>query len=157
MDVIEPEWSAGSTGEEDDTSVGFVRTQELIVRHTNQGLETKSDEASATRDSLKEDLCTAPATGTVNPVTEGIAPGMPPEGLGAAKQEPDIHSPVSGPRVAQTGAQEASTLTSILPNLPVVNRRLPPAFILQAERQAATEYRAKVERSRLRRDGRWGA
>jgi hypothetical protein len=49
--------------------------------------------------------------------------------------------------------QEASTGPSIPTRLPEADLRPTPAFILQAERQAAAEYRPKVESSRLRREG----
>jgi hypothetical protein len=152
---IEHGWCSGAAGNEDDTQVGLLRTQELIVRQAHQGLETETHEASPTQDGLKEDLSMVPTTGTMNPVTESMAPRMPPEGHVAAKQEQDIHSSVRGLRTAQMAAQEATTVPSVPARLPVVNRRLPPAFILRAQQQVADALRAKGEVCRLRRAGQW--
>jgi hypothetical protein len=45
---------------------------------------------------------------------------------------------------AQTAAQGAAAAPSVPASPPAINRRLPPAFVLRAERQAAKAYRAKA-------------
>jgi hypothetical protein len=143
--------------DDDDPQVGLLRTQEMIVRPAWLGLETETHEALPTQDGLKQDLSTAPATGLMNPITEGTAPRMPSEGRTAAEQEQDVPSPVRDWGTAQKAVREASTVPSIPAGLLEVDLRPTLAFILQAERQAAAEYRPKVESSRLRREGGWGA
>ena len=156
VDDIEHGQGTATDRDDDDPQVGLLRAQELIVRPARQEPETEPHEASPTQDGLKQDLSTAPATGLMNSVTEGTAPMTSSEGPTAAKHKRHVHSPVRGSWTAQMVVQEPSTVPSIPARHPVVNRRPPPAFILQVERQAAAEYQAMVS-SRPRRDGRWEA
>jgi hypothetical protein len=140
---------------QDDLLLKSQRIQAQEISLAPEGLETRMPGTSIRREVLNDDLSMASANTTTGLVTECMAQGVPVEALMQANQVQDIHTPLGGAGKAQMATRAAPTLPSVSASLPVINRRLPPAFILRAERQAADAYRAKVEASRLRRAGRW--